>query len=98
MTSPEDSEHDDARDKGGHIPERAQKRIDIVRDLLRSDLTSIEMANAKAASMKVSNRVICMPRKRNPLNRGSASSSVGIADAISSSRSVITAVLAGYRL
>ena len=50
-------------------------------------ITSIEMAKAKAASMNVSSRVICIPRKRNPSSRGRESSSIGNADAISSCRS-----------
>src|SRR5260370_12321017 len=49
-------------------------------------ITSIEMANAKAASIKVSSRVICIPRSRNPCSRGNESRSAGIADAISSFR------------
>src|SRR4029077_10828552 len=47
-------------------------------------ITSIEMANAKAASMKVSSRVICIPRNRNPLSPGSESRSSGNVDEISS--------------
>jgi hypothetical protein len=47
------------------------------------------IANANAASMNVSSRVIAMPRKRNPPNRGSASKSGGKPDAISSARSFI---------
>ena len=37
MPSSKDPDHDDARDEGGHILERGQKRFDIVRDLLRGD-------------------------------------------------------------
>jgi hypothetical protein len=39
--------------------------------------------------MKVSSRVISMPRRRNPRRRGSASSCTGIAEAISSCRALI---------
>src|SRR5436305_2663765 len=46
-------------------------------------ITNIEIANANAASMKVSNRVISIPRNRNPRNWGNKSRSVGTADAIS---------------
>jgi hypothetical protein len=52
-------------------------------------ITNIEMANAKAASMNVSSRVICIPRKRNPRNRGNESRLAGMADAISSWRPFI---------
>ena len=52
-------------------------------------ITSIEMANAKAASMKVSSRVISIPRKRNPRSRGNESRSAGNADAMSRWRSFI---------
>src|SRR6266567_3108702 len=52
-------------------------------------ITSIEIANANAASIKVSSRVICIPRNRNPRNRGKESRSAGTADAISSFPSVI---------
>jgi len=88
MPSPKDSNHDDARDEGRHIFEDSQKRLDIVRDLAAA-ITSMVMAKAKAASMNVSKRVICMPRRRNPRSRGSASSCAGIAEAISSCRSFI---------
>src|ERR1700737_893910 len=54
-------------------------------------ITSIEMAKANAASMKVSSRVISSPRRRKRLSRGSASRSAGRTDPISSSRSVIAA-------
>ena len=37
MPSPKNSEHDNARNKSGHVLESGQKRFDIVRDLLRSD-------------------------------------------------------------
>jgi hypothetical protein len=47
------------------------------------------IANANAASMKVSSRVIAMPRKRNPPSRGSASKSGGKPDVISCARSFI---------
>ena len=49
-------------------------------------ITSIEIANANAASMKVSSRVICIPRNRNPCSRGNASRSAGSADEMSSWR------------
>jgi len=49
-------------------------------------MTSILMAKANAASMKVSNRVIAMSRNRNPARRGSASKPDGRLDAISSAR------------
>ena len=49
-------------------------------------ITSIEIANANAASINVSSRVISIPRNRNPRSRGNASKSAGIVDAISSSR------------
>jgi hypothetical protein len=49
-------------------------------------ITNIEMANANAASMKVSRRVISNPRKRNPRSCGSASRSAGSADEMSSCR------------
>src|SRR5437899_2249188 len=49
-------------------------------------ITSIEIANANAASIKVSSRVICIPRNRNPCSRGSASRSAGNVDVISSFR------------
>src|SRR5438270_12897849 len=52
-------------------------------------ITNIEIANANAASIKVSNRVIAIPRNRNPRSRGNASSSAGNADAISSWRTFI---------
>ena len=52
-------------------------------------ITSIEIANANAASMNVSSRVICIPRNRNPCNRGNESRSAGTADAISSWRPFI---------
>src|SRR5213595_3583665 len=52
-------------------------------------ITSIEIANANAASMKVSSRVISIPRKRNPPNRGNESRSAGTADAISAWRPFI---------
>ena len=44
---------------------------------------------SKAASMDVSSRVICIPRKRNPPSRGSESSSTDSAEGISSCRSFI---------
>jgi hypothetical protein len=47
------------------------------------------IANANAASMKVSSRVIAMPRNRNPPSRGSASKFGGKPDAISCARSFI---------
>ena len=52
-------------------------------------ITSMVIANANAASMNVSSRVIAMPRKRNPPSRGSASRSGGKPDAISCARSFI---------
>src|SRR4029077_19069050 len=52
-------------------------------------ITSIEIANANAASIKVSSRVISIPRNRNPRNRGNESRSAGTADAISSWRPFI---------
>ena len=52
-------------------------------------VTSMVIANANAASMKVSSRVIAMPRKRNPPSRGSASRSGGKPDVISCARSFI---------
>ncbi len=52
-------------------------------------ITSMVIANANAASMKVSSRVIAMPRKRNPPSRGSASKSGGKPDVISCARSFI---------
>jgi hypothetical protein len=47
--------------------------------------------------MNVSNRVICIPRKRNPRSRGSASRSVGSADAISSYRAFIGRMMSQER-
>ena len=58
-----------------------------------AEMTSIEIANANAASMKVSSRVIAMPRKRNPPSRGSASNSGGKPDVISCARSCICLVI-----
>src|SRR5438132_7061629 len=52
-------------------------------------ITSIEIANANAASIKVSSRVISIPRNRNPRNRGNASRFTGTVEAISSCRSSI---------
>ena len=54
-------------------------------------ITNMVTAKANAASVKVSNRVICMPRSRNPRRRGNESSCAGSADATSSCRSVIPA-------
>jgi hypothetical protein len=47
------------------------------------------IANANAASMKVSSRVIATPRKRNPPSRRSASNSGGKPEAMSCARSFI---------
>jgi hypothetical protein len=61
-------------------------------------ITSIEIANANAASIKVSSRVIPIPRNRNPRNRGNESRSAGTADPTSSYRSFICpAMLLQYR-
>ena len=56
-------------------------------------ITSIEIANANAASMKVSSRVISIPRNRNPCSRGNASRSAGSADAMSSWRGFISFIM-----
>jgi hypothetical protein len=56
----------------------------------RSDaITIMVTAKAKAASIKVSSRVIWMPRNRQPSSRGSSSRFAGNADAISSSRLLV---------
>ena len=88
MAPPKDAQHRDAADKGRHILERRQKRLDVIGDLFAA-ITSIEIANANAASIKVSSRVIAIPRNRNPRSRGNASRLSGSADAISSWRSLI---------
>ena len=48
-------------------------------------ITIMVAAKTKAASMKVSSRVISIPRNLNPRSRGSASRSAGKPEAISSS-------------
>jgi hypothetical protein len=88
VTAPKDSQHNNARHKRRHIFESREESFDIVGDLLRCD-TSMVIANANAASIKVSSRVIARPRNRNPLSRGSASNSRGKPDAISCARSFI---------
>ena len=52
-------------------------------------IASIVIAKANAASMKVSRRVIPMPRNRNPPSRGSESKSDGKPEAISCARTFI---------
>ena len=88
MTAPKDSQHNDARHKRGHIFESREESFDIV-GICCVAITSMVIANANAASMKVSSRVIAMPRKRNPPSRGSASNSGGKPDVISCARSCI---------
>ena len=51
-------------------------------------ITKMLIAKANVASMNVSSRVISIPRRRNPLSRGSASNCAGRAEAISSCRSI----------
>ena len=85
MLAPNNSQYNDARDKRRYIFKSSQERFDIVGNLLAA-ITSMVIANANAASMNVSSRVIAMPRKRNPPSRGSASKSGGKPDAISSAR------------
>jgi hypothetical protein len=92
MTAAKDSQHNDARHKRGHIFESREESFDIV-GICCVAITSMVIANANAASMKVSSRVIAMPRKRNPPSRGSASNSRGKPDVISCARSSICLVI-----
>src|SRR6266567_2403096 len=87
MSAPKNSEHDDARDKGRHVFEGGQERFDIVRDALRRDHQHCDCESER--SVKVSSRVISIPRNRNPPSSGSLSKSDGKPDAISRSRSFI---------
>ena len=68
---------------------KAARSVSISSGICYEAITSMVIANANAASMKVSNRVIAIPRNRNPLTRGSAFKSGGKPDAISSARSFI---------
>ena len=68
---------------------KAARRVSISSGICCVAITSMVIANANAASMKVSSRVIAMPRKRNPPSRGSASKSGGKPDVISCARSFI---------
>jgi hypothetical protein len=65
---------------------KATRSVSISSGICCAAITSIVIANAKAASMKVSSRVISSPRKRNPPSRGNESRSAGTADVISASR------------
>ena len=56
-------------------------------------ITIMVTANANAASIKVSSRVIAIPRRRNPSSRGSASRFAGTPEAISSFRVSFVLVL-----
>lgn len=62
MAAPKDSQHNDARHKRGHIFESSEGAISS--EIRCVAITSMVIANANAASMKVSSRVIAMPRKR----------------------------------
>src|SRR5215468_12178461 len=68
---------------------KAARSVPISSGICCVAITSMVIANANAASMKVSRRVIAMPRKRNSPSRGSASRSDGKPDAISCARSFI---------
>src|SRR5262249_4511586 len=68
---------------------KAARSVSISSGICCVAITSMVIANANAASMKVSSRVIAMPRKRNPPSRGSASKSGGKADPISCALSFI---------
>src|SRR5262245_16739672 len=68
---------------------KAARSVPISSGICCVAITSMVIANANAASMKVSRRVIAMPRKRNSPSRGSASRSDGRPDAISCARSFI---------
>ena len=88
MAPPINPQHRDATDKGWHIFKCGQERLDII-GICWVAITSIEIANANAASINVSSRVISIPRNLNPRRRGNVSKFAGNADAISASRSVI---------
>lgn len=62
---------------------KAARSVSMSSGICCAAITSIVIAKAKAASMKVSSRVIAMPRNRNSPSRGSESKSDGKADAIS---------------
>jgi hypothetical protein len=84
----EDSQHDDAGTNAGTFL-KAAKSDWISSGICCVAITKMVIANANAASMKVSSRVIAMPRNRNPLSRGSSSRSDDKPDAISRARSFI---------
>ena len=65
---------------------KAASSVSISSGICCAAITSIVIAKAKAASIKVSNRVISIPRSRNPRSRGSVSKSDGKPDVISSAR------------
>jgi hypothetical protein len=88
MAPPKDPQHRDATDKVGTFL-NAARTVWILLGICCAAITSIEIANANAASMKVSSRVISIPRKRNPRNRCNESRSAGNADAMSRWRSFI---------